>query len=441
MAIQMRQSLRLIRPPHIGRQIGLIPPHARPFRPHPIAHGHYGSQRLQSTKSQYAQDTKFSPAGTAIKPSTNDSPCPLLFQPLKLRNVTLHNRIMLSPMCQYSADQNGHFNHWHLAHLGSILARSGPGLTMIEATAVEPRGRTTPADTGLWNDSQAESLRPIVEFAHSQGQNIGLQLAHAGRKASTVEPWLKPTVLATPEVGGWPDDVVGPSAIPWSDRHAPVRVLSLDEIRTIKSNFINSARRAVDIGIDVIELHAAHGYLLHSFLSPISNNRTDCYGGDSFESRSRLLLELVEDIRGVMPSTMPLFVRVSATEWLESALPETPSWRLKDTVRLAPMLAERGVDLLDVSSGGGHPMQKVSAGQAYQAPFAKAIKAAVGDKMAVSTVGMLGSAKVAQQALDDGLDLAVVGRGFLRDPALVWTWAEQLDVKIHLAKQIGWAFP
>ncbi|KAI0887046.1 NADPH dehydrogenase [Annulohypoxylon maeteangense] len=385
------------------------------------------------------------PAGTALNPQPDGSPIPKLFTPLKIRGVTFQNRIIVSPLCQYSAE-NGLHTLWHTTHLGGIVQR-GPGLTIVEATAIQPRGRITPQDSGLWNNTQIGPLRQHVHFAHSQGQKIGIQLAHAGRKASTVAPWLSRGAVATHDVGGWPDDVVAPSAVAYADDHAVPRALSLAEIAEIKVDWRNAARRAVEAGFDVIELHCAHGYLLHSFLSPASNHRTDAYGG-SFENRVRLVLELVDELRGVIPETMPLFVRISATDWLEDVEGyEGDSWKLGEAARLAELLADKGVDVIDVSSGGNHPLQKIKPGPGYQAPFAKAIKKAVGDKLLVMTVGSITSGKLAEKLLvgdvtDDSppLDLVASGRLFQKNPGLVWTWAEELHTSIYIASQIGWGF-
>ncbi|OTB03217.1 hypothetical protein M426DRAFT_322007 [Hypoxylon sp. CI-4A] len=385
------------------------------------------------------------PSGTALDPQPDGRPIAKIFTPLKVRGVTFQNRIALSPLCQYSAE-NGFHTLWHITHLGGIIQR-GPGLSMVEATAVQPRGRITPEDSGLWLDEQIEPLKQSVQFAHSQGQKIGIQLAHAGRKASTVAPWLSKAAVATEDVNGWPDDVVAPSAIPFNKDHASPRALALDEIAELKADFASAAKRAVKAGFDVVELHGAHGYLLHSFLSPASNQRTDRYGG-SFENRSRLLLEVVEEVRRVIPEETPLFVRVSATDWLEEAVGYSgESWTVSDTVRLAGLLADRGVDLLDVSSGGNHPLQKIKAGPGYQAPFAKAVKKAIGDKILVGTVGSITSGKQAEELLvggkgedDTSLDIVSVGRMFQKNPGLVWTWAEELGTAIHVANQIGWGF-
>jgi 2,4-dienoyl-CoA reductase-like NADH-dependent reductase (Old Yellow Enzyme family) len=356
---------------------------------------------------------------------------------------------MLSPLCQYSAE-NGHHTAWHFAHLGGIISR-GPGLAMIEATSPTPEGRITPEDSGIWSDEHIEGewgLKKICEFAHSQGQKIAIQIGHAGRKASTVAPWLSMGALATKDVNGWPDQVLGPSAIPYNGDHAMPKEMTLQDIEDLKKSWVAGVRRAIKAGFDVIEIHNAHGYLLHEFISPVSNQRTDKYGG-SFENRTRLTLELVELTRKEMPKDMPLFLRISATDWLDHDGYQGESWKISDTVKLAPLLAERGVDLIDVSSGGNHPQQKIISGPGYQAPFAKEIKKAVGDKLLVGSVGTMTSGKQANAILtgkgedskgDTEIDLAIVGRMFQKNPGLVWTWAEELGVEINVANQIRWGF-
>ena len=381
------------------------------------------------------------PSGTAKDPQSDGSPIPKLFQPLTIRNTTFQNRIFLSPLCQYSAE-DGHHTAWHFTHLGGILQR-GPGLTFVEATSVTPEGRITPEDSGLWKDSQIEPLRRIVEFAHSQGQKIGIQLAHAGRKASTVAPWLSMGDTAVEEVNGWPTNVKAPSAIAFSEKYPDPQAMTKAEIWQYKEAWVASVKRALKAGFDVIEIHNAHGYLMHEFLSPVSNKRTDEYGG-SWENRVRLTLETVELVRKTIPEDMPLFLRISASDWLDGPdvdkkeFPE--SWTEADTVKLAPMLAERGVDLLDVSSAGIHPAQKIQSGPGYQAPFAKAVKKAVGDKMMVTAVGTIVEGKQANQLLEDGLDAVFCGRMFQKNPGLVWSFAEDLGVEIKVANQIGWGF-
>ncbi|KAI4113097.1 MAG: hypothetical protein LQ345_005854 [Seirophora villosa] len=367
------------------------------------------------------------PAGVASDPQPNGSHPPKLFQPLKLRGLTLHNRIM-------GAD--GHHTAWHQTHLGGIIQR-GPGLAMVEATSVTPEGRITPEDSGLWKESQMAPLKYSVDFAHSQGQKIGIQLAHAGRKASAVAPWLARSVVAAKDVNGWPDNVLAPSSIAYPGLAEP-KAMTKEDIESYKASWVAAVQRAVKIGFDVIEIHNAHGYLLHSFLSPVSNKRTDEYGG-SIENRTRLTLEVVELTRRTVPEDMPIFLRISATDWLEHE-DGMDSWRTEDTVRLAEILATKGVDLLDVSSGGLHADQKVKGGTSYQAPFARKVKEKVGDKMMVGTVGTITNGKQANELLETGLDLAIVGRYFQKDPGLVWTFAEELGVEINVANQIRWGF-
>lgn len=341
-----------------------------------------------------------------------------------------------------------HRTDWHLTHLGGIIQR-GPGLICVEATAVQANGRITPEDSGLWEDSQIEPLRRIVEFAHSQGVKIMIQLGHAGRKGSTVAPWISGRSTSTAELGGWPEDVVAPSAIPYSDTFPNPRAMSKDEIETFKADFVASVKRAITAGFDAIEIHNAHGYLLHEFISPASNQRTDEYGG-SFENRTRLTLETVDLVRQTIPKDMPLFLRISATDWLEDNPkfkdPES-SWTTDQTIRLAKILAERGVDVLDVSSGGNHfeqniksGLQKKEHGDAYQSSFSFQIKEAVGDKLLVSSVGSINTGPVAEKLLQDGLDLVVVGRWLQKNPGLLFTWADELKVKVRMPNQISWAF-
>lgn len=382
------------------------------------------------------------PSGTAVDPQPDGAVIPKLFTPLKIRGVAFQNRIFLSPLCQYSC-LDGFQQPWNTAaHLGGIISR-GPGLAIVEATAVQARGRITPEDSGIWLDAQIPGLAQHVQFAHSQNQKIGIQIAHAGRKASTVAPWLSPGATAGRDVGGWPDDVVAPSAVPYNDDFPKPRALTLAEIEEVKADFIRAAERAVKAGFDVIELHNAHGYLLHEFLSPVSNKRTDKYGG-SFENRVRLTLEIVEGIRATIPEDMPLFVRISATDWLEEHPVIKESWTVKDSAKLAALLADRGVDLLDVSSGGSHPEANMKGGPlgAYQVPFSKEIKQAIGDKMLVSAVGGIKEGKQAEEILtgEIPLDIIFAGRQFQKNPGLVWHWAEELGTSIYVASQIGWGF-
>jgi 2,4-dienoyl-CoA reductase-like NADH-dependent reductase (Old Yellow Enzyme family) len=376
-------------------------------------------------------------SGTAKNPQSDGSPIPKLFQPLTIRGTTFQNRIFVSPMCQYSA-HNGYQTDWHLTHLGGIIQR-GPGLTIVEATAVTPEGRITPEDSGLWEDGQIEPLRRIVEFAHSQNQKIGIQIGHAGRKASTVAPWLSRGDVALKEAGGWPDETLAPSALSFSTGYPHPNALSIEGIERIKNAFVETAKRAVKAGFDVIEIHGAHGYLMHEFLSPASNKRDDQYGG-SFENRTRFAIETTQAVRAVIPKDMPLFFRISADDWLSGQDAHPESWTIDQTVKLAPILRDLGVDLLDVSSGGAHPDQKIQGGPGYQAKFANAVKDAVGDSLQVGTVGSITTGMLAQKLLEAGPDVAFVGRYFQKNPGLVWTFAEELGVEITAAHQISWGF-
>src|SRR5215469_12398248 len=397
----------------------------------------YLAQILTMPQVSYFTPAQNPPAGTALDPQTSGKAVPKLFTPLKLRSVTLQNRIMLSPLCQYSAD-DGHQTTWHLTHLGGIIQR-GPGLACVEATSVLPEGRITPEDCGLWKDSQIEPLRKIVEFAHSQGQKMMIQLGHVGRKASIIAPWLSQGDVASYELGGWPDFVFAPSAIPYDENHAKPKAMTKEDIQDFKRAFIAAVKRALSAGFDAIEIHGGYGYLLHQFLSPVTNHRNDEYGG-SFENRTRLTREIVDLTRQLIPDSMPLFLRISATDWLEETELKDQSWTVDDTVRLAKILAEKGVDLLDIVSGGLHPLQRIHSGPAYQAPFAKAVKQVVGDKMKVGTVGNIKTSKLGQQLLEEGLDLVIVGRGFQKNPGLVFAWADELGVEVQMPNQIRWGF-
>lgn len=382
------------------------------------------------------------PAGTRL--DRDNEPSLKLFTPIQIRGLILPNRVFLSPLCQYSA-KDGYATDWHLTHIGGIIQR-GPGLSIMESTAVQAVGRITPQDLGLWDDAQIEPLRRITEFAHGQNQKIAIQLSHAGRKASAVAPWLAVNAVAVGEVGGWPSQIVAPSAIPYEEGVNPTpRASSLAEIKELQSDFVEAARRAVKAGFDTIELHAAHGYLFHQFLSPVSNHRTDAYGG-TFENRVKMLCETATLVRHAIPDTMPLFVRLSATDWLEfdpvlrEEFPD--SWTMDQTLRLASLLADLGVDLLDVSSGGIHPKSAIAirSGPAYQVGFAEGIKKAVGDRIHVSAVGGIKTGQLAEDALQTGVDVVMAGRWFQQNPVLVGAWATELGVKVKMANQIDWSF-
>jgi 2,4-dienoyl-CoA reductase-like NADH-dependent reductase (Old Yellow Enzyme family) len=326
-----------------------------------------------------------------------------LFSPLSLRSVTLRNRIAVSPMCQYSAAE-GRANDWHLVHLGARAA-GGAGLVLFEATAVEARGRISAADLGLWEDGQVEPLARIVRFVEAQGAAAGLQLAHAGRKASTAPPWEGGGAVA-PGAGGWA--TVAPSALPFSEAHPVPAALDEAGIRGVVAAFGAAARRARAAGFRAVEVHAAHGYLLHQFLSPLTNHRADGWGR-SFEGRTRLVREVVRAVRGAWPDELPVLVRISATDWVAGG------WDLEQSVELARGLAALGVDLVDVSSGGLVPTAQVPAGPGYQTGFAEAIRRQAG--VATGAVGMITTPEQADHVVRSGqAELVLLARELLRDP-------------------------
>jgi 2,4-dienoyl-CoA reductase-like NADH-dependent reductase (Old Yellow Enzyme family) len=327
-----------------------------------------------------------------------------LFEPLSIRSVTLPNRIAVSPMCQYSSE-NGYVNDWHLIHLGSRAA-GGAGLVLTEATAVTPHGRISPKDLGIWDDTHIEPLARIVRFIDQQGSVAGIQLAHAGRKASVAPPWEnRPGTLAETE-GGW--QIVAPSAIAFDEMYALPDVLSKEGITEIVKSFVQAARRACQAGFKVAEVHAAHGYLLHQFLSPISNKRNDEYGG-SFENRTRLLFDIVTAVRGIWPENLPLFVRISATDWTDGG------WDLEQSLALVVQLKSQGVDLIDCSSGGNLSSAKIPVGTGYQTEFSERIRRETVIK--TGTVGMITGSAQADHIIRSGqADLVLLGRELLRDP-------------------------
>jgi 2,4-dienoyl-CoA reductase-like NADH-dependent reductase (Old Yellow Enzyme family) len=348
-----------------------------------------------------------------------DSPTPILLTPLTLRGVTFRNRIVMSPMCQYSAEE-GMGNDWHLVHLGS-RAVGGAALTVVEATAVTRDGRISPADLGIWSDAHAEPLARVARFVQDQGAVAGIQLAHAGRKASTLPPWKGGGPILKPEEGSW--TVVGPSPIPFAEG-SPVPV-PLDEagIDEVVDAFEAAARRALAAGFRVIEIHAAHGYLLHQFLSPLSNPREDLYGG-SLENRMRLTLRVVERVRGAMPEQLPLFARISATDWVEGG------WDIEQSVELAKRLKAIGVDLIDASSGGTVPRVRIPAGPGYQVPFARRIRQEAGIR--TGAVGMITEPLQAEEILRDGdADLIFLARELLRSP--YWVQKAQRELGLPVA--------
>jgi 2,4-dienoyl-CoA reductase-like NADH-dependent reductase (Old Yellow Enzyme family) len=342
---------------------------------------------------------------------------PLLFTPITLRGLVVPHRLWVAPMCQYSA-VDGVPQMWHHVHLGEF-AIGRAGLIITEATAVVPEGRISPDDAGLWNEAQVEAWKPIIAFSHSQGVPMAVQLAHAGRKASTRSP-LTPGDTYVPEAeGGWTP--VAPSPVPFGRLPVP-HDMSVEEIEELVAAFGHSTTLAVKAGFDAIEIHAAHGYLLHEFLSPLSNLRSDAYGGD-FAGRTRIVLEIVTAVRAAMPESMPLFVRISATDWIEGG------WDLPQSVQLATELDALGVDLIDVSSGGLSPEQEIVLGPGYQMPFAKAIAPEV--SMAVGTVGLITDSAQAEEALRSRVaDVVLMGRQFLREPRYALRAAAELGVDL-----------
>ncbi|HTE12428.1 MAG TPA: NADPH dehydrogenase NamA [Chitinophagaceae bacterium] len=326
-----------------------------------------------------------------------------LFTPLTIKSVTLKNRIVVSPMCEYSS-VDGFANEWHLVHLGS-RAVGGAGLVITEATAVSPEGRISPDDLGIWKNAHLDKLKNIVSFIHKHGSVAGIQLAHAGRKASSPSPWKGSSQLSE-ETGGW--QPVAPSAIPFRDGDIIPEALNTEGIKKVVGDFKAAAQRALSAGFKLVEIHGAHGYLIHEFLSPLSNQRTDEYGG-SFENRIRLLTEITEAIQSVWPKELPLFVRISATDWAPGG------WNENEAVQLATILKNKGIDLIDCSSGGLVPSVKIPVGPGYQVQFAEKIKKEAG--ILTGAVGMITTAEQAEAILTKGeADLIIIARELLRDP-------------------------
>jgi 2,4-dienoyl-CoA reductase-like NADH-dependent reductase (Old Yellow Enzyme family) len=342
----------------------------------------------------------------------------MLFDELTIRELTLRNRIVVSPMCQYSS-VDGFATDWHLVHLGS-RAVGGASVVFTEAAAVSPEGRISPQDLGIYKDEHIGQLSRITRFLREQGSIPGIQLAHAGRKGSTVRPWEGNATIPESK-GGWTP--VAPSAIPFSEAYAKPIALNESGIRGIVKSFANAARRALEAGFQVLEIHSAHGYLLHEFLSPISNKRTDSYGG-SLENRCRLLCEVVAAIRGVWPDGYPLFVRISATDWIEGG------WDIDQSVELAKKIAPLGVDLIDCSSGGIAPGANIPIRAGYQVPFAREIRYET--KIMTGAVGLITSARQADTILlEENADVVILAREFLRQP--YWP--------LQIASDLGFAVP
>ncbi len=351
-----------------------------------------------------------------------------LFEPYRLRDLTIPNRVWMPPMCQYSAapegPDTGAPNDWHFAHYAARAA-GGTGLIVVEATAVSPEGRITPYDLGIWNDTQVEALRRITRFLVSQGTVPAIQLAHAGRKASTGLPWKGGAPIG-PDALGW--QPLGASPLPFDDKHQVPAELTVDQIQDIVGQFADAARRALDAGFEVAEIHGAHGYLINGFLSPHSNHRTDAYGG-SYENRVRFALEVVDAVREVWPDDKPLFFRVSATDWLEEG-----GWSADDTVRFAAELHAHGVDLLDVSTGGNASGVRIPTGPGYQVPFAARVKAET--SLPVAAVGMITDVEQAEKILANGeADAVLLGRELLRSPSWARQAARELGGEVHVPDQ------
>ncbi len=343
-----------------------------------------------------------------------------LFDELKIRDIRFANRIAVSPMCQYSCE-DGLATDWHLVQLGS-RAVGGAALVMAEATAVLPEARISPQDLGLWSEAHIEPLSRITKFVHSQGSIVGIQLAHAGRKASTSRPW-DGTGKLTPDNGGW-SDVVAPSAIAFAPDYPMPVALTTERIAEIVRAFGKAAQRALDAGFQLVELHSAHGYLLHEFLSPLSNHRSDLYGG-SFQNRTRIVREVVESIRRVWPERLPLFIRISSTDWVEGG------WDIEQAVELARNLRALGVDLIDCSSGGNIATAKIPLGPGYQVQFAERIRRDAG--ILTGAVGMITEAAQAEKIIRGGqADIVLLAREMLRDP--YWP----LHAAAQLGKAISW---
>ncbi len=346
-----------------------------------------------------------------------------LFFPITLRALTLPNRIMVAPMCQYSAD-NGEANDWHFTHINS-LALSGAAMFCIEATAVEAIGRITPGCLGLWNDATEAALKPILASVRKHSRTaVAVQLAHAGRKASSHVPWDGGQQIPVSQ-GGWQAE--GPSAVPHKEGEAPPLALDAAGLARVRDAFVATAKRAERLGIDALEVHSAHGYLLHQFLSPISNRRTDQYGG-SLQNRLRFPLEVFDAVRAAFPAHKPVGIKVSSTDWVEGG------WDIEQTIAFAHDLKKRGVDWIDASSGGVSPLQKIPLGPGYQVPFAQAIKEATG--VNTMAVGLITEAAQAEDIIASGkADMVALARGMLYDPRWGWHAAAELGGNVEAPPQ------
>ena len=348
-----------------------------------------------------------------------------LFEKYKLRNIEFRNRIWVSPMCQYSSD-DGLPTDWHLVHLGS-RAVGGAGLVIVEATAVSPEGRISPQDSGIWSDAHTEKFKRITKFIKEQGAVAGIQIAHAGRKASTASPWEGGKLLSENE-GGW--ETVAPTAEKFAENYSMPREMDQADFEKVRNDFVAAAKRSVEANFEVIEIHAAHGYLMHEFLSPLSNKRTDEYGG-SLENRLRFPLEVAEKVREAVPENLPVFVRISASDWTEGG------WDIEQSVEFCKKLKNLGIDLIDVSSGGNVPNAKIEIGAGYQVPFAAQIRKQA--EIPTGAVGLITEPRQAEEILQNGAaDAVLLAREFLRDPYFPFTAAKELDAEIdYIPKQYG----
>ena len=351
-------------------------------------------------------------------------PTPALFQPIRIGNLDLVNRIVIAPMCQYSAE-DGKMNDWHLMHLGH-LAQSGAALLTIEATAVTPDGRITWADVGLWNDETEAAMSRVLDGVRRwSDMPIGIQLNHAGRKASCEQPWKGGAQLSPAHEKGW--QTRAPSAVPFNDGESAPVALDRDGLREIRDAFAASARRAANLGLDLIQLHSAHGYLMHQFLSPLSNRREDEYGG-SLENRMRFPLEIYDAVREAFPAEKPVSVRVSGTDWMDGG------WTIEETIAFAKALDARGCDAIHISSGGLHPAQKIPVGPSYQVPLARAVKGEV--KMPVVAVGLITGYEQAEAIVGTGdADIIALARTVLYDPRWPWHAAAELGGRVKAPPQ------
>ncbi|MBK0378377.1 NADPH dehydrogenase NamA [Mucilaginibacter segetis] len=346
-----------------------------------------------------------------------------LFSPLKIKNIEFKNRIVVSPMCEYSST-DGFANNWHLVHLGS-RAVGGAALIITEATAVSPEGRISPADLGIWKDEHIDKLKEITTFIEEQGAVAGVQLAHAGRKASHAEPWNGGKQIPTTAENGWQS--VAPSPVAFTDAEEAPLEMDKAAIEKVKSDFKAATIRAIAAGFKVVELHGAHGYLINEFLSPMSNHRTDEYGG-SFENRIRFLVEIVETVNEVWPKDYPLFVRISASEWTEGG------WSIDDSVKLAKVLKDKGVDLIDCSSGGNVAGARIEVKPGYQVPFAQEVKKQTG--MLTGAVGLITEPSQANEIVQNGqADMVLLAREFLRDPNFPLRAAHALEHDVKWPEQ------